>query len=245
MSDVIAAIRADRDALVGIGQGLSPQQWQAASGCPGWSVQDVVSHLASLFWAVVDPAKLPDASGQPFEQVQEVVVRSRRDLTPEAVLADYEQVSTNALELLAGLAGLDMEIPMGDAGTYPAAVIPDAFAFDHYVHIRADLFGPRGPLDGTPPPSDEPRVAAALDWIEAALPQQNPAAADQAMLEFVLTGPAARTIGFGSGATKATVTSDTPAFVRWVTQRGGWPELGVQASGDAPALAVARQLRVF
>ena len=36
MSDVIEVIRTDRDALVEIGHGLSAQQWQAPSGCPGW-----------------------------------------------------------------------------------------------------------------------------------------------------------------------------------------------------------------
>jgi uncharacterized protein (TIGR03083 family) len=246
MSDVIEAIRADRDALVEISRGLSAQQWQAASGCAGWRVQDVVSHLATTFWAVVDGTQLPDVEGLPFEQAAEVMVQSRQQLTPEAALADYEQVSGAALQqVLPAMATLDMEIPMGDGGTYPAAMLANAYAFDHYVHIRQDLFGPRGPLDGPPPPSDEPRLAATLDWIEAALPQQNPGAADQATLEFVLTGPAARTIGFGSGAPKGTATSDVPTFVRYITQRGTWPELGVQASGDAPALAVARQLRVF
>lgn len=246
MSDVIEAIRTDRDALVEISHGLSAQQWQASSGCPGWRVQDVVSHLAITFWAVVDRTKLPDVEGLPFEQAVEVEVQARRDLTAAAVLSDYEQVSTAALEqVLPAMATLDMEIPMGDGGTYPASMLAYAYAFDHYVHIRQDLFAPRGPLGGSPPPSDEPRLSATLDWIEAALPQQNPAAVGQATLEFVLTGPAARTIGFGSGAAKGTATSDVPTFVRYITQRGSWAELGVQASGDAPALAVARQLHVF
>jgi len=246
MSDVIEVIRTDRDALVEIGHGLSVQQWQAPSGCLGWRVQDVVSHLATTFWALVDRTQLPDIEGLSFEQGAEAMVQARRQLTPDAVLTDYEQVSSIALDqVLPAMATLDMEIPMGDAGTYPASMLAYAYAFDHYVHIRQDLFAPRGPLDGTPPPSDEPRLSATLDWIEAALAQQNPAAAGQATLEFVLTGPAARTISFGSGAAKGSATSDVPAFIRYVTQRGSWDELGVQASGDAPALTVARQLHVF
>jgi uncharacterized protein (TIGR03083 family) len=244
MSDLIAAIQADRTALLEIGRGLTPPQWQAASGCAGWSVQDVVSHLAAEFWAVVDPSKLPDVTGQSLEQAGETQVRSRRHLSAAAALADYEEVSAIGLERLAGLATLDMAVPLADAGTYPAAVLPAAYAFDHLIHIRYDLFAPRGPLDGTPPPADELRVGAALTWIEAGLPQQNTAAADHATLEMVLTGPAARTISFGSGPAKATVTSSTVAFARWVTHRAAWSDLGVEASGDEPALAVARQLRV-
>jgi uncharacterized protein (TIGR03083 family) len=245
MSDAIEAVRADRAALLEIGRGLTAAQWQEPSGCPGWSVQDVVAHLATGFWAMVDLSQLPDITGQPFEQGQEVWVQSMRDLSPKAVLDDYEQVSSTGLDRLAGLAGLDLQVPLGDAGTYPAALFPAAYSFDHYTHIRADLFGPRGPLDGEPPPSDELRMGAALDWIEAALPQQNTAAEPQATLEIEVTGPGGRVIAFGSGPAKATVTSDGPAFVRWVTQRASWPDVGVEAAGDEAALAVARRLRVY
>jgi len=245
MSDAIEAVRADRAALLEIGRGLAAAQWREPSGCPGWSVQDVVAHLATGFWAMVDLSQLPDITGQPFEQGQEVWVQSRRDLSPKAVLDDYEQVSSTGLDRLAGLAGLDLQVPLGDAGTYPAALFPAAYSFDHYTHIRADLFGPRGPLDGEPPPSDELRMGAALDWIEAALPQQNTAAEPQATLEIEVTGPGGRVIAFGSGPAKATVTSDGPAFVRWVTQRASWPDVGVEAAGDEAALAVARRLRVY
>jgi uncharacterized protein (TIGR03083 family) len=245
MSDAIEAARADRAELLEIGRGLTAAQWQAPSGCPGWSVQDVVAHLAAGFWTTVDLSQLPDITGQSFEQGQEVWVQSMRDLSPKTVLADYEQVSSTALDRLAGLAGLDLQVPLGEAGTYPASVLPAAYAFDHYTHIRADLFGPRGPLDGAPPPSDELRIGATLDWIEAALPQQNTAAEAQATLEIEVTGPGGRVITFGSGPAKASVSSDGPAFVRWVTQRASWPDLGVQAAGDEAALAVAGQLRVF
>jgi len=245
MSDAIEAVRADRAALLQIGRGLTAAQWQEPSGCPGWSVQDVIAHLATGFWAMVDLSQLPDITGQPFEQGQEVWVQSMRDLSPKAVLDDYEQVSSTGLDRLAGLAGLDLQVPLGDAGTYPAALFPAAYSFDHYTHIRADLFGPRGPLAGEPPPSDELRMGAALDWIEAALPQQNTAAEPQATLEIEVTGPGGRVIAFGSGPAKATVTSDGPAFVRWVTQRASWPDVGVEAAGDEAALAVARRLRVY
>jgi uncharacterized protein (TIGR03083 family) len=245
MSDAIEAVRADRAALLEISRGLTPAQWQAPSGCPGWSVQDVVAHLAAGFWAMVDLSQLPDITGQPFEHGAEVWVQSRRGLRPRDVLADYEQVSSTGLDRLAGFAGLDMQVPLADAGTYPAALVPAAYGFDHYTHIRADLFAPRGPLDGEPPPSDELRTGAALDWIEAALPQQNTAAEARATLELDVTGPGGRVITFGSGPAKATVTSDGPAFVRWVTQRASWPDVGAQAAGDEAALAVARKLRVF
>jgi uncharacterized protein (TIGR03083 family) len=245
MNQALEAIRADRSALLEICAGLSPADWQAPSGCEGWTVQDLVSHLGALFWAVADPGTLPDTGGLPTEQAQEALVRARRELSPEQVLAEYEQVSVVALDRLAELATLDLKVPLGDLGTYPAAVLPYAFSFDHYTHIRADLFRPRGPLAGPPPPSDELRLVAALNWIQAALPQQNPAAADAGTYELQVTGLAARIITFGTGQSMATVSSDAESFVRWVTQRASWEELRVQAAGDEPALSAARKLKVF
>jgi uncharacterized protein (TIGR03083 family) len=245
MTAAIEAVRADREALLGICAGLSPAQWQLESGCEGWSVQDVVSHLGALFWGMVEPARLPDVAGLPTERVQETWVVARRGLSPEEVTADYADVSARALERLGQLAVLDLKVPLGDLGTYPAAVLPSAFAFDHYTHIRADLFRPRGPLAGPPPPSDELRVGAALDWIDAALPQQNPAAAEAGTYELQVTGPVTRIISFGSGQAMATVSSEADAFIRWVTQRASWEELGVHAAGDEPALSAARKLKVF
>jgi uncharacterized protein (TIGR03083 family) len=245
MYSALETVRADGAALLDIGAGLTEDQWQAPSGCEGWRVQDVVTHMANLFWMLVDPAKLPPFDGVPTEQAQEAAVQARRGMSGAEVLADYKEAAGPALEQLAQLGSLDIEVPLGDLGTYPAALLPAAYSFDHYTHIRADMFGPRGPLRGSPPPSDAERLAPVLDWIEAALPQQNQAAALACSLQLEVTGAGARSISFGSGQPTATVRSEAPSFVRWVTQRGSWAELSVQATGDAVALATARTLKVF
>jgi uncharacterized protein (TIGR03083 family) len=247
MTEATEALSADRDVVLGICAGLDDAGWKAPSGCPGWSVQDVVSHLGALFWAAVDPAHLPDAGGRPAEQAGEFHVESRRHLSPAEIAADYEAVSARALETLAGWSGLDLEVPLGDLGTYPLSTLPAAFCFDHYVHIRSDLFAPRGPLPGPAPESDEPRLAGALDWIEAALPQQNAAAlaALDGPVEFVITGPAARTFRSGPGTALATVTCAAPEFTRAVTQRETWESAGARLDGSPAALAAVGQLRIF
>jgi len=245
--DALTALRADREAILEIGARLADADWAAASGCPGWSVKDVVAHMGALLRLVIDPASLPDTAGLATEQAQEVYVESRRSWTPARVLADYEWVSLPAFEALEGLAGLDLEVPLGDLGTYPAALVPASLAFDHYTHIRADLFPPRGPLAGPPPPSDELRLVPALDWIEAALPQQNPGvlAALTGAVRISVTGPGARTIQAGPGEPVAEVSSDAPALVRWITQRGDWEQLGVKGCGDERQLCLVAQLKVF
>jgi uncharacterized protein (TIGR03083 family) len=243
----MGALRADRDAILELGTGLTEADWAAASGCPGWSAKDVVAHMGALLRLVIDPSSLPDASGLGTEQAQEVYVASRRPWSAAQVLADYEWVSLPAFEAMEGLAGLDLEVPLGDLGTYPAALVPAAYAFDHYTHIRADLFPPRGPLPGPPPPSDELRLVPALDWIEAALPQQNAGvlAALTGAVRISVTGPGARTIQVGPGEPVAEVSSDAPALVRWITQRGDWEQLGVKPCGDQRQLGLVAQLKVF
>ncbi|HEY2450890.1 MAG TPA: hypothetical protein VGI49_19035 [Mycobacterium sp.] len=132
-------------------------------------------------------------------------------------------------------------------GTYPASVVPIAFAFEHYVHIRCDLLSPGGPLSAEPPASDELRLAPTLDWIEAALPQPNAKLLDgmDKAVEVRVTGVSGRTLRIGNGDVPAQITRDSTAFIRWITQRGSWEALGVDAHGDPSALDVVRRLTVF
>ena len=49
----MGALRADRDAILELGTGLTEADWAAASGCPGWSAKDVVAHLGALLRLVL------------------------------------------------------------------------------------------------------------------------------------------------------------------------------------------------
>jgi len=247
MSNALKAIETDREALLALCQELDDSVWTRDTGCPGWSVQDLLSHMACSFWLAVDMSNLPNSAGLPAERAADLYVESRRSMTPAEVVADYESVSSKGLELLAAVQSQDVDVPLGDVGTYPASVVPTAFAFEHYVHIRYDMFPPDGPFGGEPPASDELRLAPTLDWIEAALPQQNSKLLDglDQAVEVRLTGVSGRTLQIGSGQVAAQITCDSPAFVRWVTQRGSWDTLGVDAQGDPAALEVVRRLNVF
>jgi hypothetical protein len=181
-----------------------------------------------------------DESGPdlPTEQAQEAAVQARRGMSGADALADYAEVSKPALDKLAEIAALDIEVPLGDLGTYPAAVLPTAYGFDHYTHIRADLFPPRGSLAGEPPASDELRIGSALDWITAALPQQNAAAAGACTLEIVVTGTGSRSIRFGHGQARATIRSD--AGLPW---SAGLPSAARGPTSASRSLATRRRWR--
>ena len=84
MGTAIEALQADREALLDICAKLGDSEWKADSGCPGWSVQDVVAHMGALFWMLVDPSTLPAASDRPTEQANEVYVRGPANLERSA-----------------------------------------------------------------------------------------------------------------------------------------------------------------
>lgn len=244
----IEALRAERDVVLGIGARLGASDWTAPSGCAGWSVQDVFSHLGAVYWMVANPASLPDVTGLPVERAQDAYVESRRSMSPEQTMADYEEASGKAIGILAMLAVSDRKIPLGDLGTYPASIVPNSFCFDHYTHTRVDLFPPRGPLGGEAPTPDSLRLCPAMDWMEAALPQQcGHVLADlKAPVEIVIGGPAERTIHLGpAGPAAARVSCGAESFIRWATQRAGLEEAGAEVSGDDQVLAVIRRIRVF
>ncbi|HEY3907340.1 MAG TPA: maleylpyruvate isomerase family mycothiol-dependent enzyme [Streptosporangiaceae bacterium] len=248
MTNAIDGLEADRAELLKICAEFTDADWATQSGCSGWRVQDVVSHMGALFWLVADRTKLPDIGDLPTERAQDAYVDHRRSMTAQEVLADYESVSSAAIPILGSLIGQTFEVPLGDLGTYQAGTLPTAYSFDHYVHIRMDLFAPRGPLTAGPPASDELRLAPALDWVQAALPQQNQAAISElpGSIEFVLTGPAARTIKVGEAASLGQVTLDAPAFLRSISGRAGWEDTHIDsASGATLTPAVLSRLKVF
>jgi uncharacterized protein (TIGR03083 family) len=246
-TDPIDALRADRDAVLGICAGLDDATWKAESGCAGWSVQDVIAHMGALYWLVVDPSVLPVTDGLGTEAAQDAIVEHRRSWSADRVVDDYADVSAKALDALDGLVAQDFELPLGDLGTYHASQLALPYAFDHFTHVRADLFPPRGPLTTAPPPVDERRAGPALDWVAAALPQQNPDAVASlaGTVEIRVTGPGERAIPVGSGPALGEITSDALTCIRWITGRGAWDELDVVASGDDDALATVRGCKVF
>src|SRR5258705_12869463 len=113
----IDSLREDRAALLDICGDLRDEDWNAPSGCAGWTVQDLVAHMGALFWLVVDPSTLPDTTDMPTEQAQDLCVAARRSWSASLVLDDYAAVSSKALDALVGLESQDFELPLGDLGT--------------------------------------------------------------------------------------------------------------------------------
>jgi Mycothiol maleylpyruvate isomerase N-terminal domain len=239
---------------------LTEDEWAAASGCEGWSVQDLVCHLACGMQLVVDPGSLPSpADGVGAEAAMDQAVIERRSWSPDEVLGAYRQWSEQGRTALAALQdpGLaDTPLSLGDLGTHPLHLVANAYAFDTYCHLRFDLLAPRGPLEQPALPEDELRLRPTVDWLLAGLPQMcTPALKPVMTVPWVLelTGPGGGTWTVtptdiaehacvvtegddGSGAFR--VTSSTHDFVAWSTQRTDWRELATVAGDEAAAATI-------
>jgi len=250
--DAIAALEAERELVLALIASLTPEEWEAPSDCAGWRVQDVVTHMASVFHQIADPASMPASVSADAEENAEVPVTARRSWTPAQVVAEYEQWSTTSIAALAGLQDpplADTVIPLGNLGHHPMHLLANALVFDHYCHLRHDLLAPHGPLVRPPLPSDDLRLVPTMTWMLAGLPQMcagalggmdrpvnlvfdgpgggtwvlQPPGADE--LTVVEVGPAARAA--------ATVTSTAHDFVCWGTKRRDWRTQAVLVAGDA------------
>ncbi|MEY2451851.1 MAG: hypothetical protein QOD92_1425 [Acidimicrobiaceae bacterium] len=251
----IDALRAEREEVLKLARSLSADEWNAPSDCDGWRVQDVISHMTMGLRQVVDPASVPapESDTSDVEQDMELGVDARKDWSPADVLADYEAISAQAIDAFAGLQEeplASMIIPMKNLGSHPMHLVPNAFAFDHYCHLRVDILKPTGPIDRPSPPNDELRLAPTIEWMLAGLPQMCEDALAKvvtAPVRIEITGPGAGSITLGGdGDVAATIRSSSHDFVIWGTQRRPWRDFGVTLEGDAElGAAVADNINVI
>lgn len=233
---------------------LTGDQWRAPSACPGWSVHDVFIHMTCTLREVVAPDTLPPAVPGSIERTNDAGVAAYRYQTPEETMADYAAFLTPAL---AALEQMQQEptaretLDFDDAGTYELHLLADAFAFDHYCHLRHDLAG-RGHLQF----AIEATVAigrANLNWLMAGLPQMSSRPLAEALrtpVEMEFSGPGGGVwtlspsadgpiVTPGESGASSRIISTVDDFLLWGTRRIDWRAAEVRVVGDA---AVGREV---
>jgi uncharacterized protein (TIGR03083 family) len=169
----VDGFRAEREAILTVAKGLTAEEWDLPSACAGWSIRDVLGHMACTLHGVIDPAFLPDSSKVGTERSMEPAVAERRSWPIEAVLEEYETYSGQAAEVFASVQAPPLGetlLPMGELGTHPMAILPSTFLFDGYTHLRNDILTPNGSIDREQPPRDEQRLRPTIEWMLAGLP---------------------------------------------------------------------------
>jgi len=152
--------------------GLPANQWDAPTGCPGWTVKDHVSHLVDYEARALGRAVPPHELG-PLPHVKnelgranEIGVDLRRSASGTAVLEEFRQVTAERLVRLGELTEQDLaRQTMTPVGAGPVADLLTLRVMDSWSHeqdIRRAV--------GRPGHCDGPAVAEALGYLIRLLP---------------------------------------------------------------------------
>ena len=195
---------------------LTEEEWKTATDCPGWSVQDQLSHLAGSESGILGRPS-PDHTPRDTSYVKndigrrnEAVVDYRRPSPGQRVLAEFKEVTGERLGLLRAMKDSDFDAPIqtpigpGTVRDYVTIRIFDAWV--HEQDMRRALGRP-GDLEGPVAQHSVGRMAMAIPYVVAKKAQ----AAHGTTVVFNLTGPAGRTVAVGVEAERGVEIPEPPA----------------------------------
>jgi uncharacterized protein (TIGR03084 family) len=235
-------LEAELDRLEGILGGLDGAQWAAPSAAAGWSVTDVVLHLAQSEEAVVastgGAALRPEpGSGGTVDQIMDDLVRAER-ADPAVVFQRWREARRAAV---AALRAADPRQPLSwvEAPMKPATMATTRLA-EHWAH-GLDITGPLGIAF---PDTDRLRHIA---WLaHRTLPYAFALAGQEAPeVRCDLTAPdGASSWRFGPDDAGVQISGPAGAFCRVAAQRLPPEESGLRATGPQAQTAL-RLLRTY
>lgn len=190
--DNLAALWASLDSLL---SDLREDEWKRPTGCPGWTVQDNVSHVIDYEAGALGRPR-PDHAleGDPAEHVKndmgrgnEVGVDYRRSWPPDKVLAEFREVTAARLQQLRGLTDEDfkreMDLPVGKGTLADMLTLRVMDTWSHEQDIRRAV--------GRPGHDSGPAVDEAVGYFRRFLPiivVKRASAPDDSIVVFELDG---------------------------------------------------------
>ena len=149
---------AQRRRLQEVLEGFDDADWQHASRCDGWTVQDVITHLTSTnqFWAFSIAA---GQGGEPTEFLATFdpvtspaqMVEDAGPVAPSDTLAAFSASNEALLDLVEGLNEDDLQLTAeSPAGHVPIEHVLDHALWDSWIHER-DVLLPLGRVAGRVP----------------------------------------------------------------------------------------------
>jgi uncharacterized protein (TIGR03083 family) len=127
--------------VIAVCEPLDAAEWAAPTACPGWSVKDIVAHLAGIertLQGQPQPAhELPDYPWirNDIGRLMEVAIDVRRPWPPDRVLAEFRAVTRERLEALRATELDPVAEVMGPLGTpAPLTRMLTIRTFDSWTH---------------------------------------------------------------------------------------------------------------
>jgi uncharacterized protein (TIGR03084 family) len=242
VAGVVDDLAAEQERLESLLGELTPDQWSAPSAAPGWSVADVVLHLAQTEEAVaasIAAAHRPDLwerGDQPLDDAVDAAVQAERAPADE-IFRRWQSARRAALDALRA-ADPDRRVPWAATPLKPSVLATTRLA-EHWAH-GLDITGPLGlPL----PDTDRLRHIA---WLgHRTLPYAFAVAGlDAHDVHCVLTGPDGSTWTYGPAATESTIRGPAGDFCRVGARRLAPADSRLVAAGPHAAAAL-RVLRNY
>ena len=233
--DVFEALEAQTDRLDDILIGLDDEAWASPSLCPGWSVCDVVLHLAQTEEGVVATAQAramptpPEGAGT-VDDVVEHWVRSERGAPPERVHSRWNAARRAALD---ALRSADPTVPL----TWIAAPLrPRTLATtrlsEHWIHTM-DIADPLGIAN---PDTDDLEGIAWLAVKTIPYAFERAGRKDPPTVRAELTSASGDTWVIGPPEAETVITGPAGEFCRIAARRISPADApGISATGDRGA----------
>jgi uncharacterized protein (TIGR03084 family) len=238
-------LAAEQDRLEGILAGLDEGQWTAPSAAAGWTVADVVLHLAQSEEAVQAAMTGGDlrvwvaaGAGNTMDERAEAAVRAER-AAPASVFERWRRARRGSMAAL--MAG-DPDQPVGwVTGPVKPATLATTRLAEHWAH-GLDITGPLGVEF---PDTDRLRHVA---WLaHRTLPYALAVAGEPpgAAVRCELSGPAGSGVWrYGPAEAESAITGPAGEFCRVAVRRLAPAEARLTATGPHGALAL-RVLRTY
>lgn len=185
MTEELAALRAQLDETAAVLDRLSPEDWARDSECPGWSVKDVVVHLAQTNFFAADAAadKVGGPIGNVDDRAEEAVAADRERSAPE--VHDWWRASAEAMydALAARPPSTRVQWVFNKLSIRTLTVTRLA---ETWIHTNDVTFA----LGEAPQASDRLRPIARLAWRTIPYAFERAGRATPGPVAFHLTGPA-------------------------------------------------------
>ena len=162
LPNMVAALRSERTEMLDFTRSLTDDEWRAPSAAAGWSIADIVGHIAATAHNFYAPS-LEILRTKDLEASNEGPVERRRSWTRERVMTEYEKSSRRAISLVNAIRrspAARLRFSLAELGRYPIdLMISGALVFDHHTHLRHDMVSALGrPV----PATDADRIRAVL-----------------------------------------------------------------------------------
>ncbi|MBK5308109.1 MAG: maleylpyruvate isomerase family mycothiol-dependent enzyme [Frankiaceae bacterium] len=243
--EIFDDLEVEQDRIEAVLAGLDAAAWTSPSGAPGWSVADVVLHLAQSEEAVVasvggisllDSLPATVAGATSIDDVMARWVAAERE-APAAIFDRWRKARRAAVAALRG-AEPESRLPWAAAPLKPTALATTRLA-EHWAHAL-DVVDPLG-IDF--PDTDRLRHIA---WLaHRSLPYGFSVAGEEPHDVFCdLTGPDGTQWTYGDATAESQITGSAGAFCRVGAQRLSPEASGLVTSGPHADVAL-RVLRNY